>query len=684
MTHIYSQEGALSEAQCDKMHAIWLQAAQANGIDLSGFNPRAPRTSRLAWAARLALTVGMIYARFSTKMQHSTEDQIRECLIWAARNGVYVLPESICVDEAEKGKRDRRKGLKRAKQILESGLVSTFLVYKASRLFRHPYKGFELIQEEVVEAGMRAVSVSQGIDTADKKAWKMQLQIHGIMDEMLLEAIADHVRAGLTGLFLAGWTTGALGVGYRPRILPDAPLTNRGLPRTAPEVDPEAAELIREHALLLLDGMPLNEGLRRWRAVGGPCDPRASTGQMNYVPYRTLFSNIRLTGWWEFGRRKNDFSSKLDYTRQIVQPDSEVTRYQCEELRILDDDLFVALQRKLLQRKHGPRGPRKDKSKKLWDLTTGMFFCAACSEPDDHVRFYQVGAGGGGMQCKHGDQCPCKSAVRREEAVRAVCKELAAAIRRDTDLIERVICQATKIDEEVAERLDQEVQRRQRQVQSITKKIDGLYDLLGEVDKNEHKELKAKIKAVQFERAQTQDEVLQLQKQLEKASSTLTPQGIRDVLSNTEELLISAGSGQLSEDGVYKALSIFEKLTGGQIMVHVERRAGRKRTSVRGVFRLQFVDVFPELPLAGQDLPLSDEVTVWLRKPPRLDLIAERVHQLIDVEGMSHRETAKQLQREGQNVNAGNVWYSYHRWYEMQGLEPPKVPYNNGKKRRSR
>lgn len=64
-------------------------------------------------------------------------------------------------------------------------------------------------------------------------------------------------------------------------------------------------------------------------------------------------------------------------------------------------------------------------------------------------------------------------------------------------------------------------------------------------------------------------------------------------------------------------------------------------------------------------------------------MIAERVHELIEIRGMSHRDAAKQLQREGRNVNSANVWYSYRRWYEMQGLPAPKLPYNNGQKRDS-
>ena len=82
-------------------------------------------------------------------------------------------------------------------------------------------------------------------------------------------------------------------------------------------------------------------------------------------------------------------------------------------LRILDDELFHAVQARLAEFKHGPRGPHKQKKQlHLWDLTTEFFYCVHCK-----VRSYQTGANGKGMQCKRGDLCPCKSAVRREEAV---------------------------------------------------------------------------------------------------------------------------------------------------------------------------------------------------------------------------------------------------------------------------
>ena len=673
----------VKELAC-KAQQWWYEAAAKSNVNLAGFDPQAPLGKRIAWALQAGLLIATIYSRFSSKRQHSTNDQVRECIVWAAQHDMYVPPELISVDEAVKGKRIRRDGLERMKEILRSRQASTLLVFKASRLFRQAFKGYQLIQEEVVEENLRAVSVSQGIDTNDKKSWKVQLQAHGLVDDLLLDAIADHVRAGLTGLHLNGWTTGAIGVGYRRKELPQAPLTNRGLPRTVPEVDPEVAELIRKHARLHLDGMSLKEGWRRWLAAGGPCDPRSTTGRMSYNAYRRLWSNIRLTGRWEFGRKRNQFSTKLDYVKQIEQPDSEVATFQCEELRILDDETFLALQSWLKSFKRGPRGPRKKKQLQLWDLTTELFQCAHCSTPDEPVRFYQTGANGKGMQCKNGDLCPCKSSVRREEAVRAVCQALVEQIGRDTALVEEVVCKSCELDRQGDDDLRREIASRENSIRSLSRRIEDLYDLAGSGSDDDRKEVLARIRAAQSDRAAAQLELTQLQKTLQGCTSTLTPTEVRKILADMSTLLERAAAGQLGDDAVYKALAVFRRLTGGQIQVSVERRPGRQRTNVRGTFRphvIRAVEAHAELS-PGQ-APPAQEVTVWLRKPPRVDALAERVHQLIDGEGLSHRDTAKRLQQEGHNVNSGNVWYSYRRFYEMRGQTPPKLPYNNGRKRNS-
>ncbi|MFN3149787.1 hypothetical protein [Bremerella sp.] len=287
------------------------------------------------------------------------------------------------------------------------------------------------------------------------------------------------------------------------------------------------------------------------------------------------------------------------------------------------------------------------------------------------------------MQCKNGDQCPCKSAVRRQEAVEAICNRISQLILRDAELIKSILLQSQQLDAQADQGLEQQLARARKQLALLSNRVHDLFEMSGEGTEDDRKEIKARLRDAQSQRNAAQSEVNRLQRAVDGTTNRMTVEQIRERLAEMSDLLSTAANGDLGEDAVYKTLAVFRALTGGQIWVQVEQRANRKRTNVRGTFRPQLLQAFSE-PLPGANAPTAELVAVWLRKPPRLDLIAERVHQLIDVEGMSHREAAKQLQREGHNVNSGNVWYSYRRWYEMQGLEPPNVPYNNGKKRRPR
>lgn len=674
------EAGAVNQELIREIRQWWHEAAEKTDIDLSCFDPSAPLDKRISWALEQGLEIGTVYSRFSSKRQHSTPDQVRTCVQHAAQKGIYCPPEFVCVDEAQRGYRTRREGLDRMLAILKTRRATVLLVFKASRLYRQAFKGYQLIQQEVVEEGLRAISVTQGIDTQDTKAWRMLFQVHGIVDDMVIEATADHVRAGLKGLFARGYTVGALAVGYRRKELPNAPITNRGLTRTVPEVAPDVAEMIREHFRLIANGMPIKKAWRKWVADGGPADPRSTKGYMSSRAYRRMLSRISYTGRFEFGRRRNEYSTKRDYSRQIEQPDSEVETFLCEELRIVDDELFFAVQRRLAELKKGPRGPKKNRTLHLWDLVTDLFWCPRCNE-----RYYVAGANGHGMQCKNGDLCPCKSAVRREEAVRAICETLCELIQEDAQMIEQIICRARELDARGDDELRAETSVWNRKVASLSSQISDLYELAGQGSDDDRKEMMARIRSAQAERATARHELSRLQKALAETTATITPHTVRKILSGFVTLLENAAAGKLGSEAVYKALAVFQSLVGGRVWVHVERRKGRKRTNVRGVFHPHLLRAVKEH--AGHPDVTNEasgkDVSVWLRRPPRLDVIAERVHQLIDIDGLSYRDVAKKLQQEGHNVNSGNVWYSYHRWYEMQGISVPKRPYNNGHRRKS-
>jgi DNA invertase Pin-like site-specific DNA recombinase len=678
MNVLLTSDGAANVELMHLASTLWMEVAQKSSINLTGFDPSAPLLERLLWARGQDLEIGSALSRFSTKLQCSTTAQVREVITYAAQHGIYVAPEFVCVDEGVSGRKMRRDGLNRAKTILKEKLVGVLLVFKVSRLFRVAYKGFQFFQEEVVDEGLRAISTSQGIDTKDKKAWKHLAYLHGIMDEMLLESISDHVRSGLANLFAQGYVTGALTLGYRRKEVPGAPPTKNGRPRTIPEIDPDVAQLIVQHFEWIRSGMPLRVGWRRWVEAGGPVDSRSTVGHMTYHAYRRMLTNRRYTGVWAFGKKRSQWLTKKDYAVQIDQPDTEVIVRGIEELRIIPDELFLAVQAKLAKNIQGPRKPKKQRNTRLCDLVIDCFLCGECRK-----AYQQAGVNGRAMKCKMAELCPCRIVLARIEAVRAVCEKLAELIRNDVDLIKEVVGYAEQIDASGDETVRQEIMKVEAAIGVIGRKIDDLTDLAGQGTDEDRNDLKAKIRTAQGERAELQLRRTRMQQSLASRQAPITPARVEELLKDFVTLIEDGAAGKLGSDMVYRAANVFRQLVGGQIEVQVVPRPGRKRPYVRGSFTGQLLQtVKAELrdDRPGES-PRSGQVEVWLRKIPKQDRLAERVHQMVDVEKLSYCQASQCLKAEGIEATEALVWQVRQRHYQMIGQTPPHVPYNNGHSR---
>ena len=79
------EEGGASIELKEKTHRWWLEAMDRHGDDVC-IDTESSLKSRVDAARNAGLQIGTIYSRFSTKLQHSTDDQVRECIQWAARN----------------------------------------------------------------------------------------------------------------------------------------------------------------------------------------------------------------------------------------------------------------------------------------------------------------------------------------------------------------------------------------------------------------------------------------------------------------------------------------------------------------------------------------------------------------------------------------------------------------------
>jgi site-specific DNA recombinase len=668
-----AQEGGADLALRRKAHDWWLEAARAAGVDLTHFDPDATLESRIAWALSLGLLIATVYTRFSGKNQHSTDDQARAVVQFAARNAMYVPPELISVDEGTTGRRIRRDGLDRLKAILKAHRASVMLVFKASRLFRQAGEGFRLINDHVVEEGLRAISVSQGIDTDDRRSWKLQLVLHGLADEMLLDAIADHCREGLIGLFLKGWSVGAHGVGYHAVEISDAPKTNLGKPRTGPAVHTKTAELIVRHAGLLLAGLKAAQGARMWRAENGPYDPRSTVGKMTDRSYRRLFSNIRLTGRWEYGRKRNRWSSRRDANHPELQPDSEVNTFLCEELRILPDSTFLALQEVLSPLGRPARDRRVVRTKALHDLVTDVFHCPHCDR-----RYHACGMECRLMKCP-GIDCPHRVTVDRPRAVAAVVAELGVLLGHDHDLIEWVVDATARLDEKGDEQAVAEIAEGERKIVASTRKIADLGDLAGDGTEEDRAETKAKVRAAQAERSGHRITLERL-RQVAASRRQVGPDEVRQALTEFATVLAAAADGRLGDEEIFRAATIFRRLIGGRVTVLAGPRARRRHPEVHGEFTPALLESLAEevgIPIAATG-PTPAPVSVWLRRPP-IDGRAEEARRLHEDEHKTFKQIGKLW---GQSSSP--AFRAYHRYYEMIGQPAPPSTAKHGRARSKR
>ena len=266
-----------------------------------------------------AKAIGAIYARFSTRFQHSIGDQVRTLCEAAAKQGIHIPREFVFFDMAMAGYKDRRPGLNKLKDLLDTKSVHVLLVFSTNRLYRKTYKALQFVAEEVVERGIRCLLIKSGVDSADAKRWQMLLHVHAMVDEYVVGMYADNVRAAHEGLFDRQMICGTLTFGYVGAPIPGE-LTNRKKPRCRLIVDPITSKIVIDvFDWYVRDRLTIEEILRRLNADSNiPLGPKCLSGQWTRLGVRRILSNPRYRGFWSYGTTKNVWQSKGDYNRQVA------------------------------------------------------------------------------------------------------------------------------------------------------------------------------------------------------------------------------------------------------------------------------------------------------------------------------------------------------------------------------
>ncbi len=148
---------------------------------------RSTPSSPSSTACPTAAATGAIYARYSSRYQHSIADQVRGCLQAATQQGIFVPREYVFFDLAVRG----------AKQPAPRSL--------------------QFVEEEVAGRGIRCLFVRSGVDTADEKRWRLLLNHYASIDEFVPSLYSENIRVAHEGLFRQKLVFGTIPFGYRAR-----------------------------------------------------------------------------------------------------------------------------------------------------------------------------------------------------------------------------------------------------------------------------------------------------------------------------------------------------------------------------------------------------------------------------------------------------------------------------------
>ena len=168
-----------------------------------------------------------IYARYSSRFQHSINDQVHDCRRWAEEHDIEVPEKYVFKDERQSGRKSRRKDFMDLMAAVRAGEVDVVIIFVTSRLFRKTYKTLKFVEEEIVDRRIRCVFVKSGIDTADTVNWRKLLHVHGLVDELTIQLQVAHIQAAHEGQLRAGIVFGTLTYGYTGEVC-DGPNTKLG------------------------------------------------------------------------------------------------------------------------------------------------------------------------------------------------------------------------------------------------------------------------------------------------------------------------------------------------------------------------------------------------------------------------------------------------------------------------
>ena len=277
---------------------------------------------------------GVIYARYSSDNQReeSIEGQIRECKVFAERNGIDIIGSYI--DRAFSAKTDNRPDFQRMIKDSSSKTFDVVLVWKLDRFARDRYDS-AYYKRVLRKNGVKVVSATEAISEGAE----------GILLESLLEGVAEYYSVELAEKTLRGMTENALACKVNGSIpLGFVPTEDGHF-----QIDPVYAPIIVEIYEMYWHGMTMKEIVSELKTRGVRNRKGAAITE-NVVS--NILKNRRYLGEYIF--------------RDVVIPNGIP--------RIVPQELFDRVQERMATNK---KAPARYKADEEYLLSTKLF-CGKC------------------------------------------------------------------------------------------------------------------------------------------------------------------------------------------------------------------------------------------------------------------------------------------------------------------
>ena len=319
----------------------------------------------------------VIYARFSSDLQDSRSlaDQIGLANSYMAARGLTLA--GVYEDAAISGASTlNRPGIQRLLADAKAGRFDVVVTESLDRLSRSQ-ADIAGLYEKLSFLGVRIETLADGHVT------EIHVGLKGTMAALFLKDLAQKTRRGQIGRVKAGRIPGGKSYGYD--------ILRTGEERGRRTVNGPEAEVVRRAYREYAAGKsPLAivhdfnaEGIKsprggRWNASALLGSPRRGNGLLNNELYRGVIVYNRQ-------RFMKDPSTGKRIARE--NPESEWHRQEVQDLRIVDDELWSAV-----QKRRGERGgPHLYQQRRPQRLLSGLLRCACCGGrfsvvKDDRMR----------------------------------------------------------------------------------------------------------------------------------------------------------------------------------------------------------------------------------------------------------------------------------------------------------